>query len=64
MSVKVVQGWVGKVFLDRACQKGVSLLRAKSKVGTVSTVGRPLDRPVSVDSICELVANFYSLKTK
>ena len=44
MSVKAVQGWVEKVFLDIAFEKEVSLLRTKSrdKVGTVSTVGRQL----------------------
>ena len=38
MSVKAVQGWVEKVFLDTAFEKEVSLLRTKSrdKVGTVS----------------------------
>ena len=30
----------------------------------MSTVGQPPDRPGRVDSYCELIANFYSLKTK
>ena len=50
----------------RAFQKGVSLLRTKSreKVGTVSAGGRPPDRAENADSFCGLIANFYSLKTK
>ena len=50
----------------RVLQKGVSLLRTNSrdKVGTVSSVGRPPDRPGKVDSFHGLIANFYSLKTK
>ena len=42
------------------------LLRIKSRdnVGTVSVAGQPLDRPGRVDSFHELIANFYSLKTK
>ena len=30
----------------------------------MSTVGQPPDRPGRVYSYCELIANFYSLKTK
>ena len=50
----------------RILQKGVSLLRIKSrdKVGTVSTVGRPPDRPRRADSFYGLIANSYGLKTK
>ena len=41
-----------RISRHRAFQKGVSLLRTKSrdKVGTVSAVGRPPDRPQRVDS--------------
>ena len=58
-------GWI-RTSRHRVLQKGVILLRTKSRdtVGTVSTVGRPLDRPGRVDSIRELIASFYSLKTK
>ena len=42
------------------------LLRTKSRdnVGTVNAVGRPPDRGGKADSFHELIANFYSLKTK
>ena len=30
----------------------------------MSIAGQPPDRPGRVDSYCELIANFYSLKTK
>ena len=33
-------------------------------MGTVSSVGRPPDRPGKVDSFHGLIVNFYSLKTK
>ena len=57
-------GWKG-ISRHRAFQKGVSLLRAKSRdeAGTESTAGWP-DRRGSADSFCDLIANFYSLKTK
>ena len=58
-------GWK-RVSRHRAFQKGVSLLRTKSRdnVGTTSTVSRPPDRPGRVNSFCGLAVNFYSLKTK
>ena len=42
------------------------LLRTNSRdnVGTASAVGQPPDRPGRVDHLCELIVNFYSLKTK
>ena len=33
-------------------------------VGTLSTAGQPHNRPRRVNSFHELIANFYSLKTK
>ena len=33
-------------------------------MGTASAVGQPPDRPGRVDHLCELIVNFYSLKTK
>ena len=33
-------------------------------MGTASAVDHPPDKPGRVDSFCELIANFYSLKTK
>ena len=47
-------------------QKGVSLLRTKSRdnVGTENTVDWPPDRPGKVDSFHGLIVNFYSLRTK
>jgi len=61
----VNMGWK-RVSRHRAFQKGASLLRIKSrdKVGTVSTVGQPPDRPRRIDSFSGLVANFNSLGTK
>ena len=58
-------GWK-RISRHRAFQKGVKLLRTKSKdkVGTVSTVGRPPDRLGKADSFHGLIANFYSFKTK
>ena len=58
-------GW-RRISRHRAFQKGVSSLRAKSrdKAGTASTAGWPSDRRGSIDSFCDLIANFYSLKTK
>lgn len=55
-----------KNFQTQSISEGKEFIKTKSRdtVGTVSTVGRPLDRPGRVDSICELIANFYSLKTK
>ena len=65
-NVKAVQIPVGKEFPDRAFQKGVSLLRKKSrdKVDRVSTAGQPPDRPGRVDSDHEFIASVYSLKKK
>ena len=58
-------GWK-RISRHRVFQKGVSLLRTKSRdnVGTVIAVGWPPDRPGKVESFCGLIANFYSLKTK
>ena len=58
-------GWK-RISRHRAVQKGVSLLRTKSRdeVGTESAVGQPPDRPGRVDSLYGLIANFYSLKPK
>ena len=58
-------GWK-RITRHRAFQKGVSQLRVKSRdnVGTVRAVGQPPDRPGRVDHLCELIVNFYSLKTK
>ena len=58
-------GWK-KLSRDRAFQKGVTLLRKKSrdKVDRVSTAGQPPDRPGRVDSDHEFIANVYSLKKK
>ena len=65
-NVKAVQIPVGKEFPDRAFQKGVRLLRKKSrdKVDRVSTAGQPPDRPGRVDGDREFIANFYILKKK
>ena len=53
-------------FPDRAFQKGVYLLRAKSRdsVGTVSTAGQPLGRPGKINAFGGLVVNVDSLKMK
>ena len=65
--VSVSTGWK-RISRHRAFQKGMSLLRAKSRdnVGrdNVSTVGWPPDRPGKANNFHELIANFYSLKTK
>ena len=47
-------------------QKGMSLLRAKSrdKMGPANTVGQPPDRPGEADCFHGLIANFYSVKTE
>ena len=52
VSVVAVPAWAGKEFPDTEFQKGVSLLRTKSRanVGTVNTVSRPPDRPGRVNS--------------
>ena len=57
---------VGKESPDTVFQKGVSLLRTKSRdnQGVPSTVGRPSNRPGRSNTFCGFVANFYSLKTK
>ena len=56
---------VGKEFPDTEFQKGVSLLRTKSRdnEGIVNAAGRPPARSESVDLFRELLT-FYSLKTK
>ena len=61
----VNMGWK-RISRHGAFQKGASLLRIQStdKVGTVSAVGQPPDRPRRVDSFSGLVANFNSLGTK
>ena len=58
-------GWK-RISRHTAFQKGVSLLRTKSsdKVGTESTAGQPPHRPGRLDCFREIIANFYSLKTK
>ena len=50
----------------RAFQKGVSLLRTKSRdrVGPAHTVGQPPDRPGKADHFHGLIANVYSFRTK
>ena len=52
-----------RISSHRAFQKGGSLSRTKSrdKVGPASAMGGQLLR---VEHFCELIANFYSLKTK
>ena len=55
-------GWK-RISRHKAFQKGVSLLRTKSK-DKVGTAGQPSDRPGRVNRFCVLIANFYSLKTK
>ena len=54
---------VGKEFPDRVLQKGVSLLRTKSRenVGTVTAAGQPPDRPGKVNAFHGL-DNLYSFK--
>ena len=58
-------GWK-RISRHRALQKGVNLLRTKSRdnVEAVNTAGRPLDKPGKVDMFYGVLANFYSLKTK
>ena len=70
----VVWTRVGKKFPDRILQKGVSLLRTKSRdnVGTEDTVGWPPDWPGRGDRTPSKqqpgstfhVANFHNFKTK
>ena len=47
----------------QSISEGSEFIRTKSK-DNVSTVGQPPDRPGRVDRYCELIVNFYSLKTK
>ena len=65
-NVKAVQIPVGKEFPDRAFQKGLSLLKAKSRdnKGAANAAGQPPDRPGRVDGDREFIANFYILKKK
>ena len=58
-------GWK-RISRHRALQKGVNLLRTKSRENVEATniAGLPLDKSGKVDIFCGLVANFYSLKTK
>ena len=63
--VEAVWGWK-RIAKHRAYQRGVSLLRTKSRdnVGTASAAGRPPDRQGRADHFLWLVDSFYSLKTK
>ena len=65
-SVVAVQTQVGKEFSNRAFQKGVSLLRTKSrdKVGVMRSRLTMPGRPGRVNSFHEFLADFYSLKAK
>ena len=59
-------GWK-RISRHRAFQKGVSLLRTKSrynKMGLANAVGRPPDRPGKADRFHGLIANVYSFRTK
>ena len=58
--VEAVQAQVGKGFPNTAFQKGMSLLRSKSRdnVDTVSAVSWPPNRQGRVDAFHGLVANF------
>ena len=58
--VEAVQAQVGKEFPNTAFQKGVSLLRSKSRdsVDTVSAVNWPPNSHGRADAFRGLVANF------
>ena len=55
-----------RVCWHRAFQKGVSLLKAKSRdtEGTANAACQPPDRPGRVDTFGGFTANFYSFKTR
>ena len=63
--VEAFWGWK-RISKYRAFQRGVSLLRTKSRdtVGTASAAGQPPDRQGRADHFRWLVDDFYSLKTK
>ena len=64
----MVRGWVGKHFPNTELfQKGVTLLRAKSRdnVGTVSAEGQTPHRPGrAIIPLRGLITDFLTLKTK